>query len=272
MNTPAATPTFTVQSKKTAVDYLFIGGAAVAVIYFGNRWLKQRKSEQESEKIGVEQQATSASEIVMAFNPSGISWLKAFDGTNAKQIMDSIIAAFNAGKKYSDIADSYKKISKGAVLLEDLRKGLSPEQFTVFGNVVRILSQRPVVKKGDSLVLKAAAIIRKTPYINGTPRLIDRRGNSIEIVDNPGTFVGISTGKQFLSIGRDTYLADSQSVATLYLEMQVVANDKKVYTVWIAASQVKIVPGAKPSSFNSVYVMKITEYNKAAAINKPYLD
>jgi hypothetical protein len=263
---------FTVESKKSAVDYLFMGGAVVAIVYFGNRWIKQQKSEKESNKIGVEQQATSASEIEKAFNPSGISWLKEIDGTNAKQIMDAIISAFNAGKKYSDIADSYKKISKGSVLLEDLKKGLSSEQFTVFSNVVRILSQRPVVKKGDSISLKGSAIIRKTPYINGTPRLIDRRGNSIEIINNTGMFVGVATGNQFLSIGRDTYLSDSQSVATLYLEIQVVATDKKVYSVWIAASQAKANPGKKPSTFNAAYIMKIGEFNKAAALNKPYLD
>ena len=263
---------FTVESKKSAVDYLFMGGAVVAVIYFGNRWIKQQKSEKESNKIGVEQQATSASEIVKAFNPSGISWLREIDGTNAKQIMDSIISALNAGKKYSELADSYKKISKGNVLLEDLRKSLSSEQFTVFGNVVRILSQRPIIKKGDSIALKSSAIIRKTPYINGTPRLLDRRGNSIEILDNPGMFVGIATGKQFLSVGRDTYFSDSQSVATLFIEIQVVASDFKVYSVWIAASQIKIMPGVKPSSFNSIYSMKLAEYNKAAALNKPYLD
>jgi len=84
-------------------------------------------------------------------------------------------------------------------------------------------------------------------------------------------WLGIATGKQFLSISRDTFLADSQSTPTLFIEIQVVGKDLKIYTVWVAASQIKVMNGVKPSSFNERYTMDIKEYSKAEAINKPFL-
>ena len=259
-------------SKRSAIDYifgaLFIGGG----LYGLNYLIKKNKEEKEAAKIGVEQQATSASAIQQAFNPSGFSWLKPIDGTNAKQIMDAIIKAFNEGKKYSDIATSYKALTKGNLLNEDLQKELSPDQYKAFTQVISVLSKRPVITRGDSISLKASVIIRKTPYINGTPRLLDRRGNSIEILSDVGMFIGIATGKQLISVGRDTYLSDSQSTATLYIEIQVFGSNKKIYSVWVAASQIQINHGVKPSSFPKLFTMNVSNYEKAEAINHPYLD
>ena len=60
-------------SKRSAIDYLFgalfIGGG----LYGLNYLIKKNKEEKEAAKIGVEQQATSASSIQQAFNPSGFS-------------------------------------------------------------------------------------------------------------------------------------------------------------------------------------------------------
>lgn len=270
MQTQTSTPVVISQSnKKSALDYLILAGLTVGGLWYARKLYRDYEAEKEARKIGASQETTSASAITQALE---FSWLKIITGTNAKQIMDAIIQAFNAGKKYSDIAESYKKLSHGKVLDQDLKSQLSPKQYNTFLSVVRVLSKRPAVIKGDSLVLTANAVIRKTPYINGTPRFYDRRGNSIELLEEPGMWLGISTGKQFLSISRDTLLADSQSTPTLFLEMQVVGKDLKIYTVWVAASQVKIMHGVKPSTFNLRYTMDVKEYNKAEAINKPFLE
>ena len=259
-------------NKRSAIDYifaaLFVGGGLYGLSYL----IKKNKEEKEAAKIGVEQQATSASAIQQAFNPSGFLWLKPIDGTNAKQIMDAIIKAFNEGKKYSDIASSYKSLTKGNLLNEDLQKELSPDQYKAFTQVISVLSKRPIIARGDSISLKATVIIRKTPYINGTPRLLDRRGNSIDILSDVGMFVGIATGKQLISVGRDTYLSNNQSTATLYIEIQVFGSNKKIYTVWVAASQIQINHGVKPSSFPKLYILNVSNYEKAEAVNHPYLD
>ncbi|MGQ0829874.1 MAG: hypothetical protein ACT4ON_15925 [Bacteroidota bacterium] len=270
MQTPTSTPVIISQSnKKSALDYLILSGVAVGGLWYARKLYRDHRAEQEAKKIGQSQETTSASAITQALE---FSWLKIITGTNAKQIMDAIIEAFNAGKKYSDIAESYKKLSHGKVLDQDLKSQLSPKQYNTFLSVVRILSKRPVIVKGDSIVLSSQATIRKTPYINGTARFYDRRGNSIELVEKPGMWLGIATGKQFLSISRDTLLADSQSTPTLFLEMQVVGKDLKIYTVWVAASQIKVMNGIKPSTFNERYTMNLNEYSKAEAINKPFLE
>jgi len=270
---PQTTQPIIVQSgSKSALDYaipvVVIGGLA----WYGRKLYLDHQAEKESEKVGVEAQATASTGIEQAFNPSGITWLKAIDGTNAKQIMDSTIQAFNEGKKYSDIADSYKKMTKGRVLMDDLKKELSTDQYNTYLNVLRILSKRPEVNQGDTIVTKAAVITRKTPYIDGTPSLIDRRGNSIDLIKNPNTVVGVASGKQFLSISRDTLLANSQSTATLFLEViTYVLAESKTYKIWVAAALVTPSKN-KPSSFNSIYVMNKSNYDKADASSKPWLE
>lgn len=260
-------------NKRQPLDYVFglvlLIGAGLGI----NHWYKKSQEGAEEKKVGEQgqEQATAASNVENALNPSGFKWLKEIDGTNAKQIFDAIISALNSGKHLGEIVKSYKKLT-GASLDNDLKKGLTAQQYNTFIKVVTILSKRPDVKAGQFIVSKAKVITRKTPYINGTPRLIDRRGNSIDILDS-GILVGIATGNQHISVGSDTWLADQQSTATLFFQVTAGAKDGKRYTIWVAASQVYHLANTTANAHNhKLYYLDIANYNKADAVNKPYLD
>lgn len=267
-------------SKKKLVDYAINGLLLIlgvgGTFYFGKKFLTNSQERSEEAKVGAEgqEQATAASEIEQGINPSGFSWLKLIDGTNAKQIMDATIQALNAGKKLSDIENSYRKLTQHASLDNDLKQGLTSEQYHAFTSVVRILSKRPDVRNGDVVISKGQVTARKTPYINGTPRLIDRRGNSIDYI-NSNTIVGIATGEQHISVSRDSLLADKQSIATLFIKVQAISNKShKLLPFWVAASLVTFKRDVKSTKDLklSYYIIDEENYNKAGYINKPFLD
>lgn len=268
----AISPIIIKQKENSLVGKAITVGIIGFGLWYANKLYKEQKALAEGERISTSSASASASEITQAVNPSGISWLRPVDGTNAVSIMEAIRKALSSGKAYKDVSDSYKSLTEGRSLEQDLKKELSTSQYNTFLNIVRLSSAVYSSLKGQSLTVNANVIVRKTPYINGSPRLFDRRGNSIEYIEDVGKFIGVATGKYEVTISRSTILSDSASIATLFYEATVYASDKKLYNVWVAASQVKINPNKKPSSFSSMYIMDINAYKKAEAINKPFLE
>ena len=251
-------------------------------IYYVYKKVLDKKAEDEAGKIGEEANATAASSITHAVNPSGISWLRKIDGTNAVQVMKSIEEAIREGKTFKEISDSYKKLTKGNILEQDMKRDLTASQFQSFLNVIKLNAPggkadstnfKNPVKKGETLASAAKLTVRKTPYLNGNLSAFQNRGNAIEYVEQPGTFIGLATGNYKTSTSRDTPLADKASVTTVFYEVAVVGTDKKTYRVWVAASLIKVYPkGTRPTKFNRAYMMDIKEYNKAQAVNHPSLE
>lgn len=265
-----------------------VGGLmAIAVLATGSYLLYKKvldkKAAAEGEKIGTEAEASSASEIMQASNQSGISWLKSIDGTNAVQIMNATKDAIKAGKTYKQISESYKKLTKGGNMQDDMQAELTAAQYKTFLNVIKLNTATDnantsnfanPVKPGDILVSKGKLIVRKTPYINGTPRTIDRRGNAIDFIENTGTFIGMSTGKYKTTTSRDTILAEKASVATVFYEVVVFAKNNTSHNVWVAANLIKVFPKGSvlPSAFAKQFWLDLTNYQKAEAVNAPFLE
>ena len=251
-------------------------------VYFLNKHIQNKKGEAEGEKVGEFAEASAASSITQAVNPSGISWLKHIDGTNAVQIMKSIENAIRSGKTYKEISNSYKKLTKGGNLQDDMQNSLSASQYQTFLNVIKLNAPggnantsnfKNPVNKGETISSAVKLTIRKTPYLNGNLTVLQNRGNAIEYVENPGTFIGLATGKYKTTTSRDTLLADKASQSTVFYEVVVAGNDKKPYTVWVAASLIKVHPkGTRPDKFNRAYLMNVQAYQKAQAVNAPSLE
>ncbi len=279
---PAPSIVVVPQSRNGIVGYLLAFGSLVTGGFFLNKYLKDKAADAEGAKIADSAAAAAASSITAAVNPSGISWLSPIDGTNAVQIMKSIETAIKGGKTYKEISDSYRKLTKGDSLEDDMKKELSSSQYQTFLNVIKLNTKSDIanssnfknpVNPAEVLSNIGKVTVRKTPYINGTISFFDRRGNAIELIEEPGTFIGIATGKYKTSTSRDTILADKASTATVFYEVMVTDATYKLYNVWVAASQIKVSPkGTKPSSFKKIYVLKLSEYNKAEAINAPFLE
>ncbi len=279
---PAPSIVVVPQSKSGIVGYLLAIGSLVTGGFFLNKYFKDKAADAEGEKIADSAEASAASSITAAINPSGISWLSQIDGTNAVQIMKAIETAIKSGKTYKEISDSYKKLTKGSNLEDDMKKELSSGQYQTFLNVIKLNTKtdyantsnfKNPVNPGEAISSVGKVTIRKTPYINGSMSLFDRRGNAIELIEEPGTYIGIATGKYKTSTSRDTIFADKASTTTVFYEVLVLDATYKTHYVWVAASQIKVNPkGTKPSTFKKIYVMKLSEYNKAEAINAPYLE
>lgn len=251
--------------------------------YFLYKKVQDKQAAAEGEKIGTEAEASSASEIMQASNQSGISWLKSIDGTNAVQIMNATKSAIKAGKTYKQISNSYKLLTKGGNMQNDMQAELTASQYNTFLNVIKLNTATNnantsnfanPTKLGDLLVSKGKLIVRKTPYINGTPRTLDRRGNAIDFIENTGTFIGMCTGKYKTTTSRDTILADKASIATVFYEVLVFAKNSTSHKVWVAANLIKVFPkgSIQPSAFTKRFWLDLTNYQKADAVNAPFLE
>lgn len=269
-------------SSKAVVGVLSIA-ALLAGAYFLNKKIQDKRAEEEGEKVGSEADASSASQIVQAGNQSGISWLSAIDGTNAVQIMNATRDAIKAGKTYKEISDSYKKLTKGGNMQNDMQAELTASQYKTFLNVIKLNTVSDnantsnfanPVNPGDILSSKGKLTVRKTPYINGSPRLLDRRGNAIDFVEEAGVCIGVATGKYKTTTSRETVLAAKASVATVFYEVIVFANNGTSYKVWVAAALIKVHPKGttKPSAFAKTYRLNVANYQKAEAVNAPFLE
>jgi len=269
------------QNKGGIVGYLLAAASLATGGFFLNKYLKDKAADEEGAKVGDSADAAAASSITSAVNPSGISWLSQIDGTNAVQIMNAIQTAIKGGKTFKQISDSYSKLTKGNSLQDDMKSELSTSQYQTFLNIIKLTTKSNIantsnfknpVNPGDVLASASTITVRKTPYIDGTISLFDRRGNAIELIKDIGTFIGTATGKYQTSISRDTILADKASTTTVFYEVMVMDASYKLHNVWVAASLVKVYPkGTLPSSFSKRYVMDIDEYNKADASTGAFL-
>ena len=270
------------QNRSGIMGYVLAFGSLLTGGFLLKRYLDNKQAASEGEKIANSPDAAAASSITAAVNPSGVSWLSPVDGTNAVSIMKAIESAIKGGKTYKEISESYRKLTKGGNLEDDMKKELSASQYQTFLNVAKLNTKsdyantsnfKQPVNPGDALSSIGKLIVRKTPYINGTPRLLDHRGNAIEFIEEAGTYIGVATGKYKTSTSRDGYLADKASTTTVFYEVMVHDASYKTYNVWVAASLVKVNPkGTKPSFFKKIYVMKTSEYGKADAVNAPFLE
>ena len=278
----ASQPVIVLKSGNNLIGYVLAAASLATGGFFLNKYFKDRAANSETEKVGTEADATAASEITTAANPSGFTWLSRVDGSNATTIMKAMETAIKGGKTYKQISDSYKKITKGGILENDMKKELSVSQYQSFLNVAKLNTKsdyantanfKNPVKVGDVLSSIASVTVRKTPYINGSTNIVDRRGNAIELIKDAGTFIGIASGKYKTTTSRDTITADKASTTTVFYEVLVSDNAYKTYNVWVAAGLIKVYPkGTKPSTFKKMYQISVSDYNKAQAINAPYLE
>ncbi|MFQ3578566.1 MAG: hypothetical protein SNJ71_00315 [Bacteroidales bacterium] len=111
----------------TIVVYAGIGAA----LFFAGRAIKKaiknKRADNTNAQITDNRAIQSAQILRSAMNPSGVSWLRNIDGTNADVIMNEakIIADF------ADVQKQYKKMFNDD-LTEDLRQELSVEKYNQF--------------------------------------------------------------------------------------------------------------------------------------------
>ena len=224
---------------------LAIAGGASYGIY---KLYENHKKTEAEKKVLSSPEVAQAMALYSAMNPSGVAWMKSFDGTNTAMVFQtaSEITDLEAVKtEYDNLYHSD--------LLDDLRAELSPEDNTKFLNTLKY-NPNTVENKGGSgksgkgskiglgkaiIVSTAKANLRKAPKDISHWSL---HSNIIKNADK-GMFLGGSTGKTAFDNN------GASDTGTLYLEIKSVAMDtKKAIFFWVAASQVKAISKAEYDS------------------------
>lgn len=251
-----------------------VAGWAVGLVtlgvggYFVNKYIQDLKAKKEAEKVGAdgEQQATSASQITDALNPSGINWLKKIDGSNVTIILKALEDAIRKGKTFEDLSKSYAKLNKGASLLTDLKNDLSTVQYDTFVNVIKLNNPKnhaQPIKPGGLLIAKSNVRIRKTPYINDYSP-VNFSTNQIATATT-GLLIGMTTGRYKVSTSRDLLLDKKATQSTLFYEVQVFDLNGVKYNCWVAGSLVTFDPIASNMKKHKRFFITKRQYDNAAA-------
>jgi hypothetical protein len=203
---------------------LLLTAGLVAALYMGKQWYDEYKK-RESYNI--------------ALNPSGLTWLRYFDGKDEKVILDIAREITNLGA----VQQAYKD-QTGRELFDDLKLKLSPETLQAFNTITaRAVTNtdgkggKPANFKapaGTLLLAKSDTNLRKTPALFGnttTDKLfVYLRSNVITLIP-AGMGIGVATG-----------ITQAATDGTLFLQVKIVRKDVKArefYLCWVAASQVQ---------------------------------
>jgi len=153
---------------------------------------KMRRSSEEK-VIGNDANRQQATILHNAMNPSGISWMRSYDGTNNT-------AVFEAARNITDwnaVQATYKKLY-ARNLLSDLQSELNTNELNTFMTILNTSKARTDGGGGEIVTTKGYLIVASTDIrIRSTPDSSSgswSASNNILGVIKQGNFIGLSTG------------------------------------------------------------------------------
>lgn len=226
--------------KNKLLDYgvkaVLLGGAVYGLHALYQQYQKDHTEQQVEQKPEVGQ----AMALYSAMNPSGMEWMRKFDGTNT----EAVFATANEISDLNKVMAAYKQLYNSS-MLDDLRQELSPDDYTKFLNTLKFspantnkgTDNKPKNNfiNGTPLITKLKSNLRRTPQNISHFSL---NSNIIKLAD-AGKLIGFATGKSQFDNGSGT------GIGTLFIEIKSIALDtSKPVTFWIAASQLEAISKA----------------------------
>ena len=225
---------------------LLVGGVAIGIggflIYkLGSKivaGIQQRNTENLASDNPEVRQAMS---LRSGINPSGVNWMRDFDGTSTTIIFETSRQI----KNLNAVGDAYRKLY-GDDLLKDLQSELSASDYQKFLTMVssnpgKTGGNAPVsfAKKSQMVVAKVEVFLRTSPDATYHEAIYQAFSSNKNIIRKAkaGEFLGYATGKQayddknnvkFIEVG---YLVKKES-----LPASLKAYAGKSYTYWVSSS------------------------------------
>lgn len=129
-------------------------------LYMGYKWLKKRQTNAANSAVTKDAAANSAQLFRGFMNPSGVSWMRNFDGTKRSEIL---IEAKNVAD-LAAVQKFYREMFDGADLLEDLRQELNAEDYTKFLNTVN--TNKVITKSDGSKSVDPASLVYDVFFVS----------------------------------------------------------------------------------------------------------
>jgi len=223
---------------------LLVGGAVVGIggflLYKFGRTIIASIRSNNTEKLADESpEVRQAMALRSALNPSGVSWMKAIDGTNITVIMDTAQQI----TKLDDVMSAYKKLYDDD-LMKDLQADLNASEYQKFLTLVSSNTNKTggatykFANKDQLVVAKTEVTLRSSPdaSYHGAVYEIGENKNIIRKA-KAGEFLGYATGNQkfdeknnvkFIEVG---YLIKKENPP---VAMKPLAGKK--FTFWVSSS------------------------------------
>ncbi len=237
------------ENKDSIFDHpkrLLVGGAAIGIggfiLYKLARKVITGIQKQNTEKMADDSpEVRQAMALRSAMNPSGITWMRSFDGTNTKVIFDIVKQI----KKLDDVGSAYRKLYDDD-LLKDLQNELSATDYQKFLTMVssnpgKASGSAPVkfAAKSQMVVAKKEIFLRSSPdasYHEALYQTLSKNKNIIRKA-KAGEFLGYATGKQsFDSKNNVKFIEVAYLVKKEDLPASLKAYAGKKYTYWVSSS------------------------------------
>jgi hypothetical protein len=189
-------------NQRRIVSGLLVVGGIYLTYRLGNRLVAQWSKRQTQTLADDSPEVRQAMTLQSAMNPSGVRWMRSFDTTNTRKVLETgrLITNLDA------VQSAYQKLYQSN-LLDDLQSELSTEDYQKFITLVSSNSQKVTTPGGSApvqfakpqslVVAKKEVFLRSSPdatnhgaiYEQFSPRNILRTAKA-------GEFLGYATGRQ----------------------------------------------------------------------------
>lgn len=130
------------QINQTTKTVLTVAATGTAV-YYGITWYQKQQSKKRDKKYGDNPAYQKAVEIRNAVNPSGISWMIDFDGTNKDSIIETISTLKDKAQWDTMVSIYFEAFNES--LIDRLNSEFNAEELKLFNNVLNArLAGKPV--------------------------------------------------------------------------------------------------------------------------------
>ena len=230
---------------ETWIDHpqrILVGGAVLGIggfiLYrFGKNIFENIQKNNVSGKAAESLEVQQATIIRSAINPSGISWMKSFDTTNASSVLATAAQITN----FAEVQKAYKKLYADDLLV-DLQSELSTDDYKKFMSIVNGSSttkNAPKYAQEKELVVALKEVfVRSSPDASYHDAWYESSsGNNIIVKAKPGAFIGYATGKQQYASKNDVkFIEVGYQFTSKGLPLALQSYAGKSYTMWVSSS------------------------------------
>jgi hypothetical protein len=224
---------------------ILVGGVVVGIGGFllyklGKKIIDDAQHNTTESQVTDNVEVRQAMSLRSAMNPSGMSWMMSFDGTNTTVL-------FNTAKQiknFDSVSSAYKKLYNDDLLI-DVQKELSTEDYQKFMTLVSSTASTKsgtaklsFAKKNQLVVAKQEVFLRSSPdasyhgafYEFGENENIIRKAKV-------GEFLGYATGKQSFDVKNNVkFIESAYLVPKENLPASLKSQAGKTFTFWVSSS------------------------------------
>lgn len=174
---------------------LLKAGLLVGAFFLGKKLIKDAAKDNADKNLDTDPAAGQARSLNAAMNPSGVSWMRTFDGTNN----DAIYSIAEQVDKLDKVEDYYKAQTQGRILFDDLTSEIGADGLQKFLGLAtkgqtgakKFSKVRTDIPTNKIVFTTAEANIRKTAKLESKFLPFN---NIVRLVAK-GRTLGVSTGK-----------------------------------------------------------------------------